>query len=347
MPQHAPPSSSTSGVVHSATTDPGAAREWLARQYTTHELNFSDTPSTFDFLHISAPLREGSANFLRYGSEVQVQPSAFTGFYMLEMPVTAGVTVSLKGEGDCTSSPTTALFLPPNRPLASVWRPMTLQFMLKLNAADVLRHWQNLVGRPSVTLPVVPPEIEFHSIEGWRVQQSMLLLKAEFERGLKERRSTLQTSPLSAAVIDSVLHYIRARHGTRVEPERKGAMPGTLHKCLSHFNAHFRDDITLADLVALTGISERSLFNQFEVFLQSTPMRYLEQKRLAVARNCLLGGARTVAEAAQAAGIRHLGRFSQRYFEIYGEKPSVTLQQRLSVSCTPYRDPAANPASRQ
>lgn len=342
MPRKAlPPQTSASGIAHSATLDPGVARDWLAAQYTSHELHFATQDAGFDFLHISAPLREGSANFLRYGREVEVLPGAFPGFYMLEMPITGGVTVSLDGEGDCSSSPTTALFLPPNRPLASVWRPRSLQFMLKLNAAEVLRRWQDLVGRRGAVLPVTPPEIEFQSTEGWRVQQSMLLLKAEFERGLKERRCTLQSSPLSAAVIDSVLHYIRAHHGLRVEPEQKAAMPGSLHKCLAYFSAHLREDITLADLVRLTGVSERSLFNQFEVFLHSTPKRYLEQKRLAVARNDLLQGARSVAEAAQRAGLNHLGRFSQRYFETYGEKPSETLRQALSTSCTPYLETEA------
>ena len=319
---------SATNVTRSRTTDPGEARAWLASRYTDHELYHRSRSSGFDFVHIFAPIKEGSANFLRYGGEVEIQPGPFPDFYMLEMPVSGGVRLSLEGEDDCESSATHALFLPPNRALGSLWRPGTMQFMLKLKASEVVRRWQALVQDPGASLPAVPPQIEFQNTEGWRVQQSMLLLKAEFERGLKQGRSTLHVSPLSAAVIDSVLAYIRACHGARAEPERRTAMPAALHKCLMYFAAHYRDDIRMTDLVALTGVSERSLFNQFTEFLNTTPMRQLEQKRLAAARAQLLNAAPSVADAAFRAGFRHMGRFSKRYFETYGEKPSATMRQR-------------------
>ena len=244
---------SATNVTRSRTTDPGEARAWLASRYTDHELYHRSRSSGFDFVHIFAPIKEGSANFLRYGGEVEIQPGPFPDFYMLEMPVSGGVRLSLEGEDDCESSATHALFLPPNRALGSLWRPGTMQFMLKLKASEVVRRWQALVQDPGASLPAVPPQIEFQNTEGWRVQQSMLLLKAEFERGLKQGRSTLHVSPLSAAVIDSVLAYIRACHGARAEPERRTAMPAALHKCLMYFAAHYRDDIRMTDLVALTG----------------------------------------------------------------------------------------------
>ena len=310
-----------------ATPDAGVAREWLNTQYTRHELRHSSGVSDFDFLHVSAQIREGTANLLRYGGRVDITPEPFADFYMLEMPLAGGADLTLSAGGTCSSSKSRALFLPPHAPLASCWRSGTLQFMLKLDAAHVQRRWRTLIGDPLARLPNLEPVICFDCAEGWRVQQSMMLLCSEFERSMRSRQPALSTSPLSAAVIDSVLEYIRVRHGPRLDPEGKVPLPAALRRTLIYLRSHLSHDIRMVDLVAASGVSERSLFNQFDEFLEMTPMRYLEAKRLEYARGQLLDGAGSVADIARRSGFRHMGRFSLRYRKAYGESPSQTLSE--------------------
>jgi transcriptional regulator GlxA family with amidase domain len=104
------------------------------------------------------------------------------------------------------------------------------------------------------------------------------------------------------------------------------AVPRAVRRALDLIEANLDCRIGVADLVAASGVSPRTLFNQFARFLGVPPMTWLRLRRLDSARDALLRGtARSVTEAALLAGIAHLGRFSADYFRRFGELPSETL----------------------
>ncbi len=315
------------------TTDPGRAKDWLAERYTDHKLHCCNGSASFDFGHMATGMRFGSANFLQYGTEVEIRSGSFPDFYMLEMPLSGGVHLSIDGVGDWSSSRNHALFIAPGRPLTSVWRPNTRQFMLKLDAHEIQTRWQQLTNDPAAVLPATPPLIEFSTDEGWRVQQLLKLFKAEFERGHQAGSLSLHASPLPGAVIDSVLAYLQKHHRDTLDPQRNRPLPATMRKCCQYIDTHLSQDISLTDLETVAGISRRSLFNQFATFLDTTPIKYLELQRLKAVRRLLLARAMSVSEAAEAVGFRHMGRFSGRYAAVYSEKPSDT-RRRGSVRYT-------------
>lgn len=308
-----------------STGDVGAARAWLAERYAAHELRCDDQSNGFRFIHASVPIKHGTANLLQYGSSVDIEPEVFPDFYMLEMPLVGGVDLTIPSRPTTSTHPGCALFIPPQVSFASHWRKSTQQFMLKLNASDVQQHWRALVQDETTHLPPVVPVIDFDCDEGWRVQQTLLLLKAEFERCLTSGRDLVSTSPVSSAVLDSVLDYIRIRYRETYDAESHVPLPGPLVKALSIIRHRFADDLSIMDLARASGISERSMFSHFAEFLGTSPMRYLEQKRLEHARGLLLQGKGPVHAAARASGFRHMGRFSCSYKRTFGEKPSHTL----------------------
>lgn len=305
--------------------DLGAARDWLSCRYSAHELICDRKSAGFQFAHASVPVRHGTANLLQYGSAVEIEPEAFSGFYMLEMPLTGGADLSAKGAETLSSDERCALFLPPQLSFSSRWRKGTRQFMLKLNARDVQMHWRYLLQDQSAALPQITPVIDFSNDEGWRVQQTMLLLKAEFERGLRSGRDTITTSPLSTTVLDTVLDYIRVHHRDCYAAEAVNPLPAPLVRCMVLIRERMDRSLTIEDLTAAAGISERSLFSHFSEFLGTTPMRYLEARRLERARMCLISGKESVESAARKAGFRHMGRFSGCYQKAFGELPSETV----------------------
>lgn len=324
----APKRDATQGWSLRQTCDLGAARDWLNVQYTDHDLRCDDKATDFDFLHASAPIKHGSANLLQYGGAVKIEPKAFPDFYMLEMPLHGGVDLSMAAGAAKSSAVGCALFIPPRVAFAARWRSGTQQFMLKLNAGDVQKHWRMLMRDDAAQLPAILPIIEFESDEGWRVQQALLLLKSEFERGLKSRQGAISNSPLSTAVLESVLDYIRVHHKDAYAAESQTPLPAPVVRALAVMRDRLAQDIDVADLAAAAGVSDRSLFHQFSEFLGASPMRCLEAKRLAHARALLLAGHRPVHSAARASGFRHMGRFSQSYAKAYGEKPSETLSKQ-------------------
>jgi AraC-like DNA-binding protein len=86
--------------------------------------------------------------------------------------------------------------------------------------------------------------------------------------------------------------------------------------------------IYLAELCAATGASERTLRLCCQEHLGMGPIRYLQLRRLHLARRALMrarSGATTVTEIATEFGFWELGRFSVEYRALFGETPSVTL----------------------
>ena len=83
--------------------------------------------------------------------------------------------------------------------------------------------------------------------------------------------------------------------------------------------------VRIAEIAKQAGVSPRSVERAF-LRTGCTPLEYLWGVRLERARRMLVepGPALTVAEAAAAAGIAHLGRFATEYRRRFGELPSQT-----------------------
>lgn len=93
--------------------------------------------------------------------------------------------------------------------------------------------------------------------------------------------------------------------------------------------AHAEDPVSLAEMVEVSGVSARSLHAGFRRFRDTTPMGYLKNYRLSLARKMLTSGAEcgvSVTNVALACGFTHLSKFARDYFERYGERPSETLR---------------------
>lgn len=99
----------------------------------------------------------------------------------------------------------------------------------------------------------------------------------------------------------------------------------------AYLDAHADKPITMAELQGVTGMSIRSLQSGFMARRGCTPMQFLRERRLLLARQRLQnpGLGTKVAEVAYSCGFVHLGRFSREYSKRFGEKPSETLERAL------------------
>jgi AraC-like DNA-binding protein len=85
-----------------------------------------------------------------------------------------------------------------------------------------------------------------------------------------------------------------------------------------------------AELCKAIGVSERTLRVCCQEQLGVGPKRYLQLRRLHLARRALReasADAATVTEVAMRYGFWHLGRFAGEYQSLFGEPPSSTLQR--------------------
>jgi AraC-like DNA-binding protein len=87
---------------------------------------------------------------------------------------------------------------------------------------------------------------------------------------------------------------------------------------------------TVQKLAAACGVAPRTLQKHFRRFVGRTPLGYLREIRIDLAREELLRASHnlTVTEVAARCGLNHLGRFAIHYRQRYGEAPSDTLRRR-------------------
>jgi AraC-like DNA-binding protein len=86
--------------------------------------------------------------------------------------------------------------------------------------------------------------------------------------------------------------------------------------------------LSLADLCAVTKVSQASLYRAFEDVCGEAPLSYFRKRRMLRARSMLLAASQergVIKRAALSSGLTHLGRFAVEYRQLFGESPSVTL----------------------
>lgn len=94
--------------------------------------------------------------------------------------------------------------------------------------------------------------------------------------------------------------------------------------------ANLASDIGIADVVAASGVSVRTLYYGFTACHGVAPMTWLKHRRLARAREDLAAAdpaETSVTEVALRWGFSHLGRFAVDYRARFGESPSRTLRR--------------------
>lgn len=112
-----------------------------------------------------------------------------------------------------------------------------------------------------------------------------------------------------------------------------GPAPYYVTRAEKAIGANARRDLTVAELVEVSGVSARSLYAGFQRFRGVSPMRYLKEVRLERVRAELIeigrGAAerRTLTAIAGDWGFHHMGDFSSDYRQRFGELPSETLRK--------------------
>jgi AraC-like DNA-binding protein len=108
------------------------------------------------------------------------------------------------------------------------------------------------------------------------------------------------------------------------------AAPYYVKRAEEYIRENVRNVIKIEHLVAVSGVSSRSLYYGFRRWRGTTPMSYLRNLRLSLAHEELKLARSTgnnVTRIALSVGYDHLSRFSKDYRQRFGESPSVTMLQ--------------------
>ena len=91
------------------------------------------------------------------------------------------------------------------------------------------------------------------------------------------------------------------------------------------------EPISVGELAARSGVSQRVLELRFQEIARMTPLRFMRWNRMNHVRRKLLaadGRSASVTHIASSCGIGELGRFAVEYKQLFGESPSATLSRK-------------------
>lgn len=144
-------------------------------------------------------------------------------------------------------------------------------------------------------------------------------------RAVWEQRTEPSASSLPAEAISSLLW-----DAVCCAPSEGGSIHPLLQlfrRARSTMHQRLPQSMSMDQLARRIGTSRRTMEHAFDHCVGMGPGRFRKLMRLNRARRLLEGGADSVATAAMAVGLCHLGRFSSDYRQLFDELPSQTLRR--------------------
>lgn len=143
---------------------------------------------------------------------------------------------------------------------------------------------------------------------------------------------SIESEALAQKVADTLVHTRHLNHpGEARVPagSRYRVDDARLVKAIRLMEEHVEDKLTLKDVAATAGLSDRQLERLFHKHLQTTPVGFYRQLRLDRAHRLLTYSRLSVRDVALATGFATLAEFSRAFKQRYGRPPS---RARMSIA---------------
>lgn len=310
------------------------ARLRLSRAYRPHKLLPGRDHDRFLFRHHMLRLDGALLNTLEYGAEVHIDPGDFDSFYMIEFPLSGGVSGQF-GTDAFTSSARYGQVLSPGRPIRSVWASGTRQLMLRVDRETVRQRLCDLTGLAVRRPPQFRPTFALDTALGRRIVGLMKMMAEEAALADRHGDKAPTTAPLIDALLASILRHQPHDQTAVLDAGRDALAPAHVSRAAAFMEANATQPLSIGDVARIVGVSERALLEGFRRFKGTSPYAFLQARRLDRAKRLLSDPVEStpVADIARACGIPHAGRFAQSYRARFGETPS-SVRRRLSGSRT-------------
>jgi len=324
-----------------ATDNIHQARDHLSSLFWPHRLKLARPRAPVSFRHNRADLGSVSLNALQYGSEVIIEARPSDLAYLVKFTL-AGAS-ELSQDRDCAYSRAGMVcVMNPTRRLKVHLSEDHNQLTLRVDG-DTVRKFLEFELGTNVNRPVefLPGAFDYSSAApglGRIVRTLCSDLDADVN-GFSHPRVSKQ---LEQTLIGLMLSEIPHTYSSLLQRSSAAPVPAHMARAIDYIHACACSDISLEDLVRVSGSSARALQAGFRRHVNMTPMSYLRNHRLELARLKLeraLDEGLQVADVAYECGFTHLSRFAAYYRAKFGEMPSTARarghrRMRSNVNCT-------------
>lgn len=308
-----------------------AAREVVSGFYCDHELLAMNSGNRCGFhaVHNHARIDKLSVNFMTYSQRVKVNPGCLEEFFLLQLPLEGGADIET-GSTRFTSDPTTASVISPSEETSMIWSEDCAKLLVQIQRSAVEQELSRLIqsdiSKPLIFEPIMSLEKNPRVASWWRFVKCLI---NDVDGGTFESLGGVEKNAMEGMLITNLLHALPHNYTPLLEHPGSGIAPRQVKIAEAYMLENIRESVSITDLVEVTGVSSRSLFDAFRRFRGVAPMKRFSQLRLEQVRSDLQQATSdaTVTDILTRSGITQMGRFAAQYRQSYGETPSETLRR--------------------
>jgi AraC-like DNA-binding protein len=310
------------------TCSPDEAREAIGRIFCPHFLSPTDRrPLDFHAVHHSSKQHDHSVNYIRYGSEVEIDPGELSRFFLLQVPIRGTATVRCGSSLAQVEAGRTASILSPTLPTRMTWHAGCEKFIILIPRAAMEAQFASLTHGVDAKLEFASG-IDLTDPVGRALMRhvSLIVAAAEDEDQAPPAYQALLREGLMTLLLTGCAHTGSATMKSPVAP----AAPSAVRRADAYINENADRPLTMSEIAEAAGTCLRSLQDAYKQTRGMTLSERIRNTRLERFRAELLDpdGPTSIADIAFAAGFGHLGRAAAVYRSHYGETPSQTFRRR-------------------
>lgn len=267
-------------------------------------------------------------HFIGYGAPVTIDGAPLERFRLLCIPLAGRATMRIGGR-EWHSDPVTPVLLPPDREFRLVWLDGSPQFVLYVPCARLTKVANALFGGSAGAALRLPPTLSLRTSAGRALRADIAAVHEDINSGAAATFPPFLRESLIDGLIARLLYAASAEERLPLDdlsgPSGRGKLVAAF---LELAESPASAELTPLAAAAVLGVPLRTLQEHLRRELHASPSQVLTRGRLRCARRILQMSDPTrtsVTEVALRCGFRHQGRFSVRYREAFGEKPSETL----------------------
>jgi AraC-like DNA-binding protein len=199
-----------------------------------------------------------------------------------------------------------------------------LQLLVRAN--EMLGALGALLGRPPKRPLRFDPRVSLAHGVGASLERVVAFMADEVDREGGLLSAPLLASRFGEAILANMLSGHAHNYSELLAKIDRTSDPRSVRVTAEYLEANAIKPIRMTDLAAVAGVSVRALQIGFLKYRGCTPLEFLRDRRLDLARAQLLAGSAStsIAEIARGCGFAHLGRFSARYRARFRELPTET-----------------------
>jgi len=313
------------------TADIDYARMKVSEVYCEHRLSLKC--GQLDAFHYHMPFDGISFNYMGYGPQSDIEPGLLGDFYLIQLPIKGSARIRADNQ-TIESRPGKASVINPSVYTKMTWSDGCEQLMLQLSKHKVDAVLSSCLGRPANQDLVFSPYMETRNRQHASWWKHVMMFINDYNQPYGFYKTPEMIDNELTNIVRGLLYTLEHNYSARIKLDNRAVLPKSLRRAVEYIKQHASDNLSIDELVRITEVSERSLFNSFKQCLDMTPMQFVQKHRLANARLQLLDPAQSlhlsVTEIAFNNGFSQLGRFSAHYKSVYGELPSATKAKTMN-----------------